>query len=83
MPSTRCNRRRTGHNLLIRLRDYKAKILRFIADFAVLFTNNLAEQDIRMMKVKMKISDGFRTNHGAGIFVTPRASPRAMNLPSW
>src|SRR6476620_357750 len=53
--------RRPGHNLVVRLRDFKDDVLRFAADFAVPFTNNLAEQDIRMMKVRMKISGGFRT----------------------
>ena len=48
--------RRTGHNLLIRLRDYKADVLRFLTVPGVPFTNNQAEQDIRMMKCKQKIS---------------------------
>ncbi len=65
--------RRPGHNLLIRMRDYKADVLRFTADFAVPFTNNQAEQDVRMMKVKMKISGGFRTDEGANIFATLRS----------
>ena len=37
--------RRTGHNLLIRLRDYKAEVLRFIADFDVPFTDNPAKPE--------------------------------------
>ena len=41
--------------------DYRDDVLRFIADFAVPFTNNQAEQDLRMMKVRMKISGTFRT----------------------
>lgn len=65
--------RRTGHNLLLRLRDCKADVLRFTEDFDVPFTNNQAEQDIRMMKLRMKISGGFRTLAGAEIFATMRS----------
>ncbi len=65
--------RRTGHNLLLRLRDCQDDVLRFIADFDVPFTNNQAEQDIRMMKLRMKISGGFRTLAGAEIFATMRS----------
>lgn len=65
--------RRTGHNLLLRLRHCKADVLRFTEDFDVPFTNNQAEQDIRMMKLRMKISGGFRTLAGAEIFATMRS----------
>jgi transposase len=64
--------RRIGHNLLLRLRDHKDEVLLFISDFAVPFTNNQAERDLRMMKVKMKISGAFRTLTGAKTFVTLR-----------
>ena len=53
-------KRRPGHNLLLRLQGFKEAVLRFATNSAVPFTNNLAEQDIRMMKVKQKISGGFR-----------------------
>jgi len=65
--------RRPGHNLLIRLRDFKSDVMRFAANFAVPFTNNQAERDIRMMKLKMKISGGFRTFQGARTFATLRS----------
>jgi transposase len=55
---------RPGFNLLTRLKTFKADVLRFLVDFDVPFTNNLAEQDIRMTKVKMKISGAFRTLAG-------------------
>ncbi len=48
-------------------------MLRFLTDFAVPFTNNLAEQDLRMMKLRMKISGCFRTEQGARDFATLRS----------
>jgi transposase len=65
--------KRPGHNLLVRLRDYQDDALRFIADFAIPFTNNQAEQDLRMMKVRMKISGAFRTLDGAQTFAAIRS----------
>jgi len=53
--------RRVGHNLLLRLQGRKADVLRFLSDPAVPFTNNLAERDGRMMKLRQKISGGFRS----------------------
>ena len=60
---------RPGYNLLERLRKFKTETLRFLTDFDVPFTNNLAEQDLRMMK----ISGSFRTLEGAQIFALLRS----------
>ena len=60
--------RRAGHNLLLRLRDRKPDVLRFLTDPDVPFTNNLAERDGRMMKLRQKISGGFRSVNGADDF---------------
>lgn len=59
-------------NLVERLRDHQISILRFIHDFRVPFTNNQAERDLRMMKVKLKISGTFRSQHGAECFCRVR-----------
>lgn len=64
---------RPAHNLLIRFKTFQEATLRFLVDFAVPFTNNLAEQDLRMMKVKIKISGGFRTLQGAEDFASLRS----------
>lgn len=60
-------------NLLRRLRDYADEVWRFAVDAAVPFTNNLAEQAVRMPKVKQKISGSFRTKKGAERFCTIRS----------
>ena len=84
LPESRGKRaRRPGFNLLFRLRDFKKDVLRFLEDFAVPFTNNQAEQDIRMMKVKMKISGGFRTKDGADTFATLRSALSTARKHGW
>jgi transposase len=49
----------------LRLSIRKPDVLRFLSDLTVPFTNNLAEQAARMMKLRQKISGGFRCAAGA------------------
>lgn len=51
--------------LIGRFRDYKDCICRFIDDFTVPFDNNQAERDVRMVKIKGKVSGCLRTQTGA------------------
>jgi transposase len=60
-------------NFLKRLREHRQEVWRFVSDEGVPFTNNLAEQALRMFKVKQKISGCFRTEHGADTFFTTRS----------
>ena len=76
-------KRRPGHNLALRLRDRKESALRFLTDFEVPFTNNLAERDLRMMKLRMKISGCFRSAQGARDFATLRSVLSTAGKQGW
>lgn len=62
-----------ARNAALRLQARKDEFLRFTTDFSVGFTNNVAEQAIRMIKVKTKVSGGFRTLTGAQTFLALRS----------
>lgn len=76
-------RRRTGHNLLLRLSTRKDDVLRFLTDSRVPFTNNLAEQAARMMKLRQKISGGFRSEQGARDFAVIRSLIATAKKQGW
>ena len=59
--------------LLTRLDIQSDQVLRFAGDFRVPFDNNLAERDIRMVKLRQKISGCLRTETGAGAFAAIRS----------
>jgi transposase len=75
--------RRVGHNLLLRLSAHRPDVLRFLTDPRVPFTNNLAERDGRMMKLRQKISGGFRSENGAKDFAVIRSVLSTASKQGW
>jgi transposase len=73
--TSRRGRKKRGKagSLVDRLWENRAHVLRFVHDFRVPFDNNLAERDLRMMKVQQKISGTFRSWEGAEAFATVRS----------
>ncbi|MGC8529527.1 MAG: IS66 family transposase [Leptospirillia bacterium] len=77
--------KRPGHRTFARLETHKESLLAFMVDLSVPFTNNLAERELCMIKVKQKISGSFRTREGARRFARIRsyistAMKNAQNL---
>ncbi len=79
-PPPKCKQGKRGRpkrskalNLLLRLEEYEEDALRFAFDFDVPFDNNLAERDIRMVKLQQKISGCWRTVAGAKAFLSIRS----------
>ena len=66
-------KRTKAQNLLLRLDQRETEVLRFAHDFRVPFDNNLAERDIRMVKLQQKISGCWRTSHSAEPFLAIRS----------
>lgn len=75
---TRTGVARTAANLLARLDNRRADVLRFMSDFNVSFDNNRAETDIRMVKLQQKISGSWRTFAGAKTFCAIRSYVSTM-----
>ncbi len=75
LPTVRRGRRkrRPGHNLAFRLERRRAWVVLFLFNLSVPFANNLGERNLRMMKLLMKISGGFRSLQGAREFVMLRS----------
>ena len=49
----------------MRLEKNKEKHLAYLKDFSLLYSNNISESDLRIYKIKIKVSGGFRSKKGS------------------
>lgn len=72
-----------GFNLFRRFLKKMDEVLYFVRDLSIPFSNNLAEQDLRMEKVKQKISGCFRTFCGGVISCRVRSYISTARKQGW
>ena len=72
-----------SNSVLLRLAKHKEDTSRFLRDPTVPFTNNQAERDGRMMKLRQKISGGFRSLQGAMDFALIRSFVSTARKQGW
>ena len=76
-------KKRIGHNLCLRLLNRADCVLLFLHDLTVPFTNNEAERDLRMTKVRQKVSGCFRTVQGLKDFCILRSVIETARKQGW
>ena len=76
-------KRRKAHNLALRFQHYKDMVLLFLHDLSVPFTNNEAEQGLRMPKVREKVSGCFRTKKGMENYCILRSVTEIGRKQGW
>ena len=74
---------RKGHNLAHRLQKNKQDCLRFLEYTKIPYSNNAAESDITMVKLRQKISGDFRTEVVAQEFLTMHSVIQSCGKQGW